>query len=390
MAAGRDRVARNLFVDRVKTVYTASLTKELSSGTAISHGAQFGLDPARLLREGDEDTERETKKLLQLHVAEKLYFMKNIVWEIGAEGYKEKNNKARQRAAAARMKTIKGIGTALYLVTAGAVISMAAAIEAKLLEAKEKAARKIRERREGVLESGPIAEKYRKKDDDKPTKDGPTRLQKMKAKLKELSRGGMAVGISAAADLEDEKVERLDETYREPDSDEETPEGDGGGKPGIGGDTLLGPLGIDDYMLFRTRPLITYIERTVPWRAFELQLLEIIVFCFNSLGAIFVGMQQAAYVPLSVAAAAIISSFMDFTNLGKQVEAYNTAVNNLHNLVNEWDGKTRTERRTRQTVTKVVGVTEEAWLNVGVALTNGTLTGSAADDEGDGEEGEDK
>ena len=241
-----------------------------------------------------------------------------------------------------------------------------------------------------MLESGPIAEKYRKKDDDKPTKDGPTRLQKMKAKLKELSRGGMAVGISAAADLEDEKVERLDETYREPDSDEETPEGDGGGKPGIGGDTLLGPLGIDDYMLFRTRPLITYIERTVPWRAFELQLLEIIVFCFNSLGAIFVGMQQAAYVPLSVAAAAIISSFMDFTNLGKQVEAYNTAVNNLHNLVNEWDGKTRTERRTRQTVTKVVGVTEEAWLNVGVALTNGTLTGSAADDEGDGEEGEDK
>ena len=54
---------------------------------------------------------------------------------------------------------------------------------------------------------------------------------------------------------------------------------------------------------------------------------------------------------------AVVSSFVDFTNLSKQVEAYNASINSVHNLVNEWDGKTRTERRTRQTVTKLVGVT---------------------------------
>ena len=79
---------------------------------------------------------------------------------------------------------------------------------------------------------------------------------------------------------------------------------------------------------------------------------------------------------------------MDFTNITKQVEAYNAAISNLHNLVNEWNGKTRTERRTRQTMTKVVGVTEEAWLSVAIALTNGQLTGAAQDEEGESEEGE--
>ena len=85
----RDKVARTLFVDRVKAIYTGALAKELTSGTAISHNVRFGLDPSRLLREGDDETERETKRLLQDHVANNLYFMKNIEWEIGAESYKE-------------------------------------------------------------------------------------------------------------------------------------------------------------------------------------------------------------------------------------------------------------------------------------------------------------
>ena len=108
----------------------------------------------------------------------------------------------------------------------------------------------------------------------------------------------------------------------------------------------------------------------------------------RTLGAVFVGLSQAAYVPLTVAAAAIVQSFIDFTNLTKQVEAYNTSITNVHNLVNEWDGKTRTERRTGQTVTRVVTTTEEAWLGVGLSLTNGALTGSSQ--EGGDEDGEEK
>ena len=54
---------------------------------------QFGLDPARLLRDydagGADEDEVITRKMLQKHVAEKLYYIKNIEWERGAEGFKK-------------------------------------------------------------------------------------------------------------------------------------------------------------------------------------------------------------------------------------------------------------------------------------------------------------
>ena len=88
----------------------------------------------------------------------------------------------------------------------------------------------------------------------------------------------------------------------------------------------------------------------------------------------------------------IISSFIDFTNLTKQVEAYNTALTNLHNIVNEWDGKTRTERRTRQVITQVVGTVENAMTNVAIALCDGAQAAPGGKkDDGDGEgEGDDE
>ena len=171
---------------------------------------------------------------------------------------------------------------------------------------------------------------------------------------------------------------------------DEGDDGAGGGAEGGGGvsDNLLGPLTIDDYYLYRARPVGTYLERTAPWRAFEMQFLEILIFIFNSLGAVLVGMQYTPYVPLTVAIAAILASFIDFTNLSKQVEAYNAALRDIHNVMNEWNGKTRTERRTRQTVTKMVGTVEIGMSNVAVALTNGMPTGDTGEDEGEGEEGE--
>ena len=64
----RDRVARNLFVERVSQIYKSSLATELSSGTAISHSSKWGLDPARLLREGDEDEEATSKSASAIHI----------------------------------------------------------------------------------------------------------------------------------------------------------------------------------------------------------------------------------------------------------------------------------------------------------------------------------
>ena len=96
------------------------------------------------------------------------------------------------------------------------------------------------------------------------------------------------------------------------------------------------------------------------------------------------------YVSLTVAVAAIMRSLTDFANLPKQVEAYNTALRDVHSLLNEWDGKTSTERRTRQVITAVVGTVETSMLNVGIAVFDAAPK-AAGGEEGEGEgEGDEK
>ena len=43
----RDKFARQIFVERVKEIYTETMQTELSTGAAISHTSKYGLDPAR-------------------------------------------------------------------------------------------------------------------------------------------------------------------------------------------------------------------------------------------------------------------------------------------------------------------------------------------------------
>ena len=133
--------------------------------------------------------------------------------------------------------------------------------------------------------------------------------------------------------------------------------------------------------------MCTYLERTAPWRAFELQFFEIVIFCINSFGAILVGMGSiyTPYVSLTVAVAAVFKSLLEFSNLEKQVEAYNAALRSVHSLLNEWDGKTRTERRTRQVITAVVGTVETGMTNVAIALCNAM---PASGDDGGDKDGE--
>ena len=94
------------------------------------------------------------------------------------------------------------------------------------------------------------------------------------------------------------------------------------------------------------------------------------------------------YVSLTVSIAAVCKSFTEFSRLEKQVEAYNTALREVHSMMNEWDGKTRTERRTRQTIAAVVTTVETALQGVAVALTDGTPFGASKP--GDDEEGDAK
>ena len=153
-------------------------------------------------------------------------------------------------------------------------------------------------------------------------------------------------------------------------------------------DDMMTSMNIDDYMQYRARPILSYFEKTAPWRAFELQCLEVVIFCISSAGAVLVGLKKelAPYVALTVAVGFVCKSAIEFTRLDKQVETYNKSQRELHNLINQWDGMTRTERRTRSTIKQVVGTVETAMLNVAMALTDAMLTGTEGGGSGDEEE----
>ena len=125
-----------------------------------------------------------------------------------------------------------------------------------------------------------------------------------------------------------------------------------------------------------------------------LQVIEIMIFCINSSGSLLVGVSTAGefvpYVAITVAAAAVLNSYLEFSRLAKQVEAYNTAERDIHNMINRWNSMTRTERRTRATIGQVVSVAEMSMELIAISLTDAIPSGKAVDgDEGGEEEGED-
>jgi len=386
----RDKIARRMFVQRVKTFYSTCMATELATGTSISHTTRFGLDPARLLRETDDpDDELITRKLLQEHVAEKLYYIKNDEWVRGAEGYKEQRQRVSRRNRAALKAGLRRKAQGIYVSAASTVVGIAASFERKMLEQKAKAAAKLAAARGEVVEEEQQTKGKKYAPDEEAgvgQEQKVSKLQQLREHYKKLGSKQPAVVIA-----EEEKVERLDTTYQVVDEDDVVDGDSGGGGGGGGGppgDSLVGPLTIDHYMQYRARPVCTYLERTAPYRAFYLQMLEIIVFIMNSFGAVLVGMgnEFVPWVSLTVAIAAVIRSFQDFANLEKQVEAYNTALREVHNMMNEWDGKTRTERRTRQVITAVVGTVENQMINVAMAICNAQATAGGDDGDGDGDD----
>ena len=84
----------------------------------------------------------------------------------------------------------------------------------------------------------------------------------------------------------------------------------------------------------------------------------------------------------------MLNSYLEFSRLAKQVEAYNSAQRDLHNLINKWDGLTSTERRTRKQVEEVVGTVEGAAILIATALTDAIPSGKRGGSEEGGEEGE--
>lgn len=401
-AKERDSFARKLFVERVSSIYTACMNTEMSKGTSITHKSRFGMDPARLLRSDDtgpDDSEKETRRLLMEHVANRLYFMTTLDWRLGVDAV----NAQREAVSARRNKAIKRKVQAI----GKSIVMLFASIIFKILELNIRITYYILGRLKGAATGGlalpavpkpPSASTTDEEEGGGDGNDGTSaaqqRINQLKERWAKLFNLDAAMGSMADAIMESEdrgRGEKLDETYRDEESDDEADAAAADGAPKDTskalGDDFFSSLTIDAYMQYRTKPVLAYLERTSPWRGFWMQLTEIGIFIFNSSGAVLVGMGKVyvPYVAMTVAAASILRSFLEFSKVGKQVEAYNLGINMIHSMLNDWDRMTRTERRTRQTIAKVVNAVEGALNLVAIALTD-ALPSGGDDEEAEGDE----
>ena len=441
----KDKLARTIFVQRVQLIYS-STESELSKGASVSHRTGIGgavpggLDASRLLvDEVDGDAQRKTKEALQRHVASRIYFVTLREWALTVEVVRKEKDLANAASRTATRRYLRRTHMRLMGAVVGIVVSMAGAVvlsvgrisecitgliwtriitesQVDKVDEEEAAASltgggfKVHDRRihdassEGQSASDEkLAERLVRemKRWASKTAFAPDVLRDGLHVAADVLRDGLHVAVTALS-VEDgggngenalPRGERLETRYLEEDGTGQAAAAPGADVEQGGGavrvkDDMMTSLNIDDYMQFRARPILSYIEKTAPWRAFELQCLEVAIFVVSSLSAVMVGLRQelAPYVALTVAVGFVCKSAIEFTRLDKQVETFNKSQRELHNLLNQWDGMTRTERRTRSTIKQVVGTVETAMLNVAMALTDGMLTGTGGG--GDGEEEE--
>jgi len=129
-------------------------------------------------------------------------------------------------------------------------------------------------------------------------------------------------------------------------------------------DYLAGPMTIDTYMTYRVRPVMAMLQNRADRRARLLSQLEILGFCIQASGAIFGTFEYTEWVALTVATAAVVSSFIEFTSLRDQVTAVNLALVQLQSQLVFWDSLSIVRRRTPSVKLQVAKSTEDAILMV--------------------------
>ena len=137
---------------------------------------------------------------------------------------------------------------------------------------------------------------------------------------------------------------------------------------GVEPDDLATAMTIESYVQYRVRPFVASLEKSAPRLARTLQLLEVLVFVSNALGAVLavivVGdMSLANFVAVTVALGAIFSSMIEYHNLQPQVIASNCALRETHNLLVWWAGLSMVDRRTRFTKHHVCSTLERCLLS---------------------------
>eukprot|EP00900_Chrysochromulina_parva_P018015 jgi/Chrpa1/26214/Chrysochromulina_OHIO_Genome00026898-RA len=330
------------------------MTAELSKGTSVSHKTG-GLDPSRLLVEEFGEAENQRRVELQQHVAANVYFITLPEWALTREVVKKMAKERKQQDHENMKHSIKGFFYGMLQMAALLLISIISVVIFGGLTIYDKFVTVL------LRKESPEPAKVAVKDvPGQPAEGAPPQIEKQKVSLTNLEaakrlvskmRSGLLRTSSSMAEaamnhddveegdkragteLDDDEIprgERLDEEHLAQNEGEEVVEvpddANSGGAIRIK-DDMMTSMSIDEYMDYRARPVCAYFEKTAPWRAFELQCLEVAIFTINASGSILaaLGDSYIPFVALTVSASSIASSFLEFSRLPKQVEAFNQA-----------------------------------------------------------------
>ena len=191
---------------------------------------------------------------------------------------------------------------------------------------------------------------------------------------------GGAGGLVVAADGAGVEPPALPKSQSEGESDDGD-EDDGGSN--VLADNLIQQMAVESYIDYRARPFAEFLEKRAPKVSNRSQLLEYGAILCNTGGAVLAVLGMADYIPITVAAAAFCMALGDYFYIPAQLAAANGGLQELHNLLNWWDGLSLIQRKTRATKSRACQTVEAAFLNVVASRTalSAALPGEAVEEE---------
>ena len=148
-------------------------------------------------------------------------------------------------------------------------------------------------------------------------------------------------------------------------------------------DDLVSQMTIDKYMQLRVRPLSSYLEKRAVAMSKRLMRLEMGVIAMNTAGSVLAVFKYATYISITVAIASQLMSIIDYFYIPSQLAAVNQALEQVHNLISEYDSWSLVQRSSSAKKTKCVQIVEQAMLSITQAqtATSSALPGQEEEEE---------
>ena len=148
-------------------------------------------------------------------------------------------------------------------------------------------------------------------------------------------------------------------------------------------DDLFAVIPVEIYVAGRVRPYAAYLERRAPKVSSRFNYLESAALAANTAGAVLAVLKMADWIAITVAVASVAMALQDYFYIPSQLGETNRALQEVHNLLTEFDSLSIVDRKKEAVKRKCVDICETALLNLCAARTQESpaLPGEDADEE---------